>query len=239
MKIEALAHRGYSAKYPENTILAYQAAYDLNFAWIELDVHLSKDGIPVIMHDMTLNRTTDGTGFIKEYTFEELQQFKVGGTEPIPTFREALLFAKGKTKVSIELKQKGNFYTGLEEKVLQIIQETGMMDQVQVNSFDHYAIRNMRQLSSDIELGLIQSGASPAVIPFMQEINATYLSVPIAFITDYYANACLEAGKTIVLWAVDKESQFNKAIKYTNALCTTNELEAFKSWYEAYYQDKP
>lgn len=236
MKIEALAHRGYPVKYPENTLLSYQAAYELGYTILELDVQLSKDGIPVIMHDITLDRTTDGHGLLKNFTLSELKKLNAGDTETIPTLQEALLYARGKMKVSVELKQKGNLYSGLEERVLEVIRETDMMEQVMVNSFDHYSIMRMRQLSDEIELGIIQSGASPAVIPFMKEINATYLSVPIHFITEEYARACREADKRIILWPVDDDEQFQKAMKYEGVLCTTNELQVFKSLYEKHRQ---
>ncbi|OZU88298.1 glycerophosphodiester phosphodiesterase [Virgibacillus indicus] len=235
MKIKALAHRGYPIKYPENTIASYQAALNLNFTHVELDVQLSKDGIPVLMHDSTIDRTTNGQGMVKEYTLEELRSFQVGEGEKIPTLEEALLFAKDKIFVSIELKQKGDLYIGIEEAVLNVIQKTGMLKQVYVNSFDHYAIAKMRSLSDDIELGIIQHGASPAVIPFMKQINATYLSLRIEYLTKEYAKSCKEAGITIVVWPVDNEEQFIKAMNYQNVLCTTNELERFKSLYARYF----
>lgn len=90
MKVKALAHRGYSAKYPENTLSSFRAAYDLGFTHLELDVHLSKDGVPVLMHDLRIDRTTNGKGFVKDYTYEELKQFRVGDRETIPTLEEAL-----------------------------------------------------------------------------------------------------------------------------------------------------
>lgn len=234
MIIKALAHRGYPIKYPENTTSSYEAALNLGFTHIELDVQLSKDGIPVLMHDSTLDRTTNGQGMVKDYTHEELRNFTVGEKEKIPTLEEALLFAKDKIIVSIELKQKGNLYVGMEQAVLKVIQKTGMMNQVYVNSFDHYAIVEMRKLSDEIKLGIIQHGATPAVIPFMEEIKATYLSIRIEYLTKEYAKVCEEAGITIIVWPVDKEWQFKKAMNYSNVLCTTNELERFKYFYEDY-----
>ena len=232
MKIRALAHRGYPVKYPENTLVSYQAAYDLGYTHLELDVHLSKDGIPVLMHDVTIDRTTNGKGMIKDYTLEELRQFLVGGSETIPTFEEGLLLVKDKMHVSVELKQQGNLYTGLEEAVLAIIQKVGMMEQVYVNSFDHFAVMNMRKLSNEIELGIIQPGATPAVIPFMKEIDAKYLSIKVEFLTDEYVELCNKSGIQIIVWPVDKEWQFNKVNRYPNVLSTTNKLEYFKEMYE-------
>lgn len=232
MKIKALAHRGYPIKYPENTLISYQAAYDLGFTHLELDVHLSKDGIPVLMHDVTIDRTTNGKGMIKDYTLEELRQFKVGGSETIPTFEEGLLLVKDKMHVSVELKQQGNLYTGLEEAVLATIKKVDMMNQVYVNSFDHYAVKKMRTLSKEIELGVIQPGATPAVIAFMKEINAKYLSIKVEFLTDEYVDLCNKSGIQIVVWPVDHKWQFKKVSRYPNVLSTTNKLEHFKKMYQ-------
>src|SRR5690348_3734502 len=94
MKVRGIAHRGYPVKYIENTLPSFQAACDLGFTQLELDVHLSKDGVPIVMHDKSIDRLTDGKGYIKDYTAEELRGFRIGGTEIIPTLEEALLLLK-------------------------------------------------------------------------------------------------------------------------------------------------
>lgn len=230
--IRALAHRGYPGKYPENTLTAYRAAYELGFSHIEIDVQLSKDGVPILMHDITVNRMTDAKGFVKDFTFAELRKLKVGGTETIPTLKEALQFAKGKMKVAVELKQHGYLYPELEEKTLRVIEETGMMDSIYVNSFDHYSIRKMRGLSADIELGVIQHGATPGLFDFLKEIKASSLAVRIEYLTDEFVEECEAAGLQILVWPVDKQWQFDIFRRYPNILCTTNKLEDFKRMYE-------
>ncbi|KRG11907.1 hypothetical protein ACA30_19940 [Virgibacillus soli] len=230
--ITALAHRGYPGKYPENTLTAYRAAYELGFSHIEIDVQLSKDGVPILMHDITVNRMTNAKGFVKDFTFAELRKLKVGGNETIPTLEEALQFAKGKMNVAVELKQHGYLYPELEEKTLKIIEETGMMDSVYVNSFDHYSIRKMRELSEEIELGVIQHGATPGLFHFLKEIKASSLAVRIEYLTDEFVRECEEAGLQIIVWPVDKQWQFDIFRRYPNILCTTNKLEDFKKMYK-------
>lgn len=237
MKIKALAHRGYPIKYPENTIKAFEASYELGFTHIELDVQLSKDGIPVIMHDQTINRTTNGKGLVDDYTVEELKQFRTKkGDEQIPTLEEALTYAKGKLQVAVELKQFGDQHVDLEEKVLAVIKKTDMLDDVYVNSFDHFTIVNMRKLSDEIELGFIQSGPTPAVIPLMEELRIKYLSLPVHHLSDKYVEMCEKSGITIVTWPVDNEKQFLQSHKYDSILDTTNHLEEYKRLYEKYKQ---
>ncbi|HLQ72341.1 MAG TPA: glycerophosphodiester phosphodiesterase family protein [Bacillota bacterium] len=238
MEIKALAHRGYPIKHAENTIQSYKAAYDLGFTHLELDVQLSKDGIPILMHDITVNRMTNSKGFVKDFSFQELRSLVVGENGTIPTLEEALLFAKDKMTVSIELKQMGNLYKGLEQAVLDIINKTEMMNQVYVNSFDHYAIAKMRELSDQIELGLIQHGSTPAIFPFMEDINATYLSVRVEYLTKEYVDTCHQKGIQVVVWPVDFKWQFDIVKKYPSVLSTTNKLEEFKSFYESHFSNE-
>lgn len=230
MKVKGMAHRGYKSKYPENTITAFKAAYELGFSHLELDVQLSKDGVAVVMHDTTVDRMTDAAGAIKDFTFTELRELKVGGTEKIPTLAEALLYAKDKMIVSIELKQQGDLYEGLEAETLKIIEETDMMDQVYANSFDHFSVIKMRELSDDIELGLIQPGATPAVFPLMKDIRATYLSVKVEFLTDAFVAMCESRDIQIVAWPINHAWQFEKVSRYPSIISTTDYLERFKTW---------
>jgi glycerophosphoryl diester phosphodiesterase len=147
MKIKGIAHRGYPEKYPENTLTAYQAAYELDFTHVELDVHLSKDGVPVIMHDASIERMTDGKGLIQDYTVNELKKFKVKGVESIPTLEEALTLLKGKMEVLIELKGVGELYPGYEEQVLEVVRRTDTHDQSRIISFDHFLLERVRRLA--------------------------------------------------------------------------------------------
>ena len=110
MKI--FAHRGFSGEYPENTMLAFRKAYETGCDGIELDVQLTKDGVPVIMHDETIDRTTDGKGNLRDYTYEQLCRFDCSGKfagkygfQQIPTLREYLEWVKDTGLITnIELK---------------------------------------------------------------------------------------------------------------------------------------
>jgi len=238
VKIRGVAHRGYPLKFPENTMSSFKAAHDLGFTHLELDVHLSKDGVPVLMHDATIDRMTDGRGWIKDYTLEELKQFRVGKNETIPTLEEALLFAKGKMTVNVELKQQGDLYPGLEEAVLEVLKKTDMMDQVYISSFDHYAVMKMRGLSDEVELGLIQWGTTPAVFSFMKEIRVRHLSLRTEYLTDAYVKLCEQAGIQLAVWPVNMKWQFDKAARYPSVLCITDDLEQYKQMYERRFKQQ-
>jgi glycerophosphoryl diester phosphodiesterase len=97
-------HRGASAELPENTLAAFRRALDHGAEGIELDVALSADGVAVVMHDTSVDRTTSGTGDVADLTLEELRTLDAGGGEPVPTLDEVLALAAGRAEVNIELK---------------------------------------------------------------------------------------------------------------------------------------
>ncbi|CAG7649463.1 glycerophosphodiester phosphodiesterase [Paenibacillus allorhizosphaerae] len=227
--IPGLAHRGYPKKYPENTLSSFQAALDLSYSILELDVQLTKDGVPVVIHDTTVNRTTNGKGKVIDYLFEDLRKLDAGGGQPIPTLEEILKLAKGKAKVDIELKQSGNLYPGLEAKVLEVVRDCGMMDQIFVTSFDHYAIMKMRELSSEVDLGLVIYGATPSVFPLAEQIRARYVSVKYIYLNEDFIRRCEEQDIQIIAWTIDDEQEMSDLrSRYPNIWVCTNELEKWK-----------
>ncbi|CAG7616813.1 glycerophosphodiester phosphodiesterase [Paenibacillus allorhizosphaerae] len=230
-RIRGIAHRGFPARYPENTISSFQAALDASFSHMELDVHLSKDGVPVVMHDHTLQRMSNGKGPIKNFTFEQLQQLKVGEAETIPTLEQVFRLAQGRITVLVELKQTGKLYEGLEEKVLEVITGLDMVDQVIITSFDHYALVKMRRLNGDVPIGLLMSGSSPAVFPFMKEISSRYMSIPHAYLTEEYADICHENGVQLITRPIDTEETMNKMLRFPAVLASTNQLERWERFY--------
>lgn len=224
--IKGMAHRGYPSKYPENTLISFQAACDLNFTHLELDVQLSKDGVPVVIHDTSVDRMTDnGVGYVKDLTLAELKQLTINGTERIPTFEEALDLLKDRIIVDIELKQMGDLYPGMEQLVLDMVKKKGMQEQVFITSFDHYCLERVRQLDDTIGLGLINIGASPAFFPFAKEIHCGYMSIEHQHITEPFIQRCAEEGIQLISWTVNQESDMKLAAQYPSLLICTNELE--------------
>ena len=121
--MKKLAHRGYSAKYPENTMEAFIKAYEQGFDGVETDVHLTLDDELVLIHDEKINRTSTGKGYVKDHTLKELRNYnfnyKAYGEYPIPTLKELLEFIQDKEfVVNIELKTDVIHYDGIEAKVL-------------------------------------------------------------------------------------------------------------------------
>ena len=159
-----IAHRGFSGKYPENTMLAFRKALETGCDGIELDVHLSRDGVPVVIHDETLDRTTDASGPVWEHTLAQLRQADasagyrgVYGKNPIPTLREYFeLAAPTGVLTNIELKTGVNPYPGIEEKVLELIDEFGLRDRIIISSFNHFSILRFQALAPEVKLGFLE-----------------------------------------------------------------------------------
>ncbi|RXI97798.1 glycerophosphodiester phosphodiesterase [Anaerobacillus alkaliphilus] len=157
------AHRGSAGTHPENTMDAFQAALDAGADGIELDVQLTKDFIPVVIHDETVERTTNGTGWVKDLTLAELQQLDAGSwfspsfsTARIPTLQEVLQWVSGTQLIlNIELKNGIVRYPDIEKKVLELVEQFNLMDRVIISSFNHYSLVEINQLNSEIETAIL------------------------------------------------------------------------------------
>ena len=159
-----LAHRGFSGKYPENTRRAFLAAVEEGGCdGFESDVHLSKDGEPVIIHDDVLDRTSDGKGFVGEQSFADLRKLDVGAWkgrefagERIMHLDELLelVLAHGKL-LNLEIKNYEVFYPGIEEKVIGRIIAMGAKDRVFLSSFNHISMKHCKEIEPEIKAGLL------------------------------------------------------------------------------------
>ena len=157
------AHRGFSGKYPENTMLAFEKAVEIGADGAELDVQLTKDGEVVIIHDETIDRTTDGKGYVVDYNYEELSKFNASyiytgemGFNKIPTLKEYFELVKDLDFVTnIELKTGINQYLGIEEKVYKLIKEYKLEKKVIISSFNHFSVLRMKKIAPELKCGFL------------------------------------------------------------------------------------
>lgn len=156
-----VAHRGYSDKYPENTMIAFQKAIEDGFDGIETDVHKTKDGQLVLCHDEKINRTSNGKGYIKDYTYEELLQFDFGyktkyKNQKIPLLKDLLeLCQNKKIIINIEIKTNKIQYENIEMETYQMIQQMNMLDQVVFSSFYLDSLLQLRKTDQNLYLGYL------------------------------------------------------------------------------------
>lgn len=161
-----IAHRGCSVRYPENTLAAFKGAIDAGAHMIELDVNLSKDRQLIVIHDETVDRTTDGHGPVNALTLKQLSHLDAGSwfdprfsSERVPTLAQVLDTVKGRLMVNIEIKPEAFETHGpqdaVERQVLALIRERHMHNDVLVSSFEWQVLHNLRCLAPDIALGLL------------------------------------------------------------------------------------
>lgn len=157
------AHRGFSGKYPENTMLAFQKAVELGVDGIELDVHLTKDNELVIIHDEDIKRTCNGEGLVKDMTLEELKKFDasatftgVYGINAIPTLREYFELIKDTPVITnIELKTGVYEYHTIEQRTYDLIKEFGLEDRIIFSSFNHFTVKRCEEIAPEIKRGFL------------------------------------------------------------------------------------
>ncbi len=156
-------HRGYSGKYPENTLLAFEKAIEAGVDGIELDVQLSKDGYMPVIHDESVDRTTNGKGWVKDFSMDELKTLDASaaftgkyGKVQIPTLDEVLALVKDYDIVTnIELKTGVFEYEGLEEKVAECVRKYNLCDKVIISSFNHFSVMRMRKAAPELKCGFL------------------------------------------------------------------------------------
>jgi glycerophosphoryl diester phosphodiesterase len=157
-----LAHRGASILAPENTAASFQLAIDMGVDGVEFDVQMTKDEELVIIHDEKVDRTTNGKGYIKDFTLQEMKALDAGMSfsekykgEKILTLEEALEIVKECDMINIELKNGLIQYPDLEKKVISIVRSYKLDKKVLLSSFNHYSIHKISKIAPDIMTGIL------------------------------------------------------------------------------------
>ena len=159
-----IAHRGFRSRYPENTMLAFRKAVEAGCDGIEFDVHLSKDGEAVIIHDEAVDRTTDGTGLVGQKTYHELKALNAAKPHPetidfapIPSLREYFEYIAEQPHIisNIELKTGVFEYPGIEEKVYALLKKYNLQDKCIISSFNHESVLRMKKIDSSLVCGFL------------------------------------------------------------------------------------
>lgn len=206
-----VAHRGFSGKAPENTRAAIQMAMDEPFVeWLEIDVQLTRDGVPVVIHDFSVDRTTNGRGKVKDLTWQDIRRMDAGAWkgrqfrgEQIPSLDEVLQLVKGRLKVNIELKTSGNMYPGLEEKVLGCVQTHDMLSDVVLTSFEPKALVTAKELEPKVRTGLIIDSHPRNLLSRLTRMKCTFLSIGYSHLDASFAAELVRNGITPMAWTVD------------------------------------
>jgi glycerophosphoryl diester phosphodiesterase len=231
---QIFAHRGYSASFAENTLRAFIEAEKAGADGLELDVQLTKDGEIVVIHDEKVDRTTNGTGFVKDFLYKDLRKLnankKSSKMEPIPALSEVFEWlSTNKLLCNIELKNGLLPYKGMEEKIIQLIHQYQLVERIIISSFNHYSIVYSYSLAPEIETAplFLEGIYMPWV--YSKSIRAKGIHPKYSAISDEIIKRTIENGIAVRPYTVNKEVDLQRLfnIKCT-ALITDDPAKALR-----------
>lgn len=218
-----IAHRGASHYAPENTMAAFKMAYQMKADMIELDVQLSKDGVPVVFHDAKLDKHSNGKGLVLSFLFDELQQLDAGKWfsiefmgEKIPSLENVLKWAAGKILVNIEIKTEAvsdSSENGIEEKVIQMVRRVGMEKHVIISSFDYRAVDRIKKMAPDLLTGLLydkKSSAKRSPLELLRKYNANFFHCSKSELGKKWRKQLQDSEKRFLIYTVNRKKAMQK-----------------------------
>jgi glycerophosphoryl diester phosphodiesterase len=214
-----IGHRGASAHAPENTMAAFRRAVDLGARFIETDLHITRDAHLVAIHDSTVDRTTNGTGYVKDHTLEELRALDAGAWfgpafagEKIPTLKDVIEFSREfDTAFFLEVKQDAAW--GIEHGLVAALRESREADRVVVLSFSPGILRNILRLDRTVMTGLLAEPGGELPETFIeqaQDIGSRQLAPRSDMVTPELVRAAHKKDLKVVCWTVNEQARMRE-----------------------------
>ena len=220
--IRVIAHRGFSGRAPENTLVAIRRAIETGADMVEIDVTMTADGHVILLHDETLDRTTDGLGVPTEMTLDEIQRLDAGSWfspefagERIPTLTEALEMVKDRILINVEIKSEAVVH-GVVPQVAALINEHGMIDQVVVSSFSPEALRLMKVTDPAVVTASLfnkelHAGRDPLEI--LQEVGARGYNISAKRVTEAVIERCHRHDIPVSVYTVNEPEEMRRLME--------------------------
>ena len=226
------AHRGASHDAPGNTLAAFLLAAELGADGIELDVHLSKDGEAVVIHDFSLEATTDGQGQVRDHTLAELRELDAGSWfdaacagQRIPTLQEVVDTVGHRLLINIELKTKNLRDEGLVAEVVRIVEDSNLSDRVVISSFNPIVLRWVRKANPTIPLGLLYTAEQSLIMRhawFRHILQPEALHPHYSLVDSKYAGWARARGYRLHVWTADDPGIMRELIQNGVDIIITN-----------------
>lgn len=238
-----IAHRGASADEPENTLRAFALAIAQGAQMIELDLHFSADGHVVVIHDETLDHTTNLTGRVDQFTLAEIKRADAGKGERVPTLEETLDLTQGKVQLYLEIKD-----ARAATETLRIVRARRCQADVLLASFDLKLMQQLGEEVRDMELGLILGNET--LNPFvrwreafpwlaLRHINYQTLCMQVELCFGYLARRVKASGKKLYVWTADEEAQFDRMCQLGVDGIVTNRPDQLRSFLTRQFPPMP
>ena len=228
------AHRGFSSRYPENTMMAFEAARDAGADGIEMDVHLTKDGEVVVIHDENLLRTTGVDKMVGDCTLSEITAIKASKTMSdkfdtyVPSFDEFCAFIKESgMKANVELKTGVIYYPGIEEKVASVVKKYGIEDKVIFSSFNPLSLVIMQRYHPESKMGFLFSNSINIkhISHLAKEVAFSYLHPDYKVISEEMLQETKACGLGINAWTINDPEEVKRLMAWGVEGTITNDPE--------------
>ena len=224
--IHIIAHRGASAYEPENTLRAFERAIDMGATMLELDVHLSRDGHPVVIHSADLSRTTNGQGLVSDLTLAQIRGFDAGLGERVPTLAEVIDLARGRVQLYLELKGQRT-----PEPVVGVLQAAAFGDQVIISSFYPWLIQKVKFLEPAIRTSMLvrREDRHRDFMEWALAVEAVYVHpcwedespTPHKLFTPALIASIRRQGLGVLAWHEERPSELRELVKLDlDGICT-------------------
>ncbi|MFD7668390.1 glycerophosphodiester phosphodiesterase family protein, partial [Streptomyces sp. NPDC059788] len=236
---QTVGHRGAPQLAPENTIASLEAAVDHGADWVETDVQFTKDGRPVIMHDDTVDRMTDGKGRVDQLTAAEVAELTVKGGGRVPTLEQVLASPKVKS-VRLLLEFKGPQPPADLDRALAAVAEAGMAERTMVQSFDEGIVRHAAASPHKFKVALLRSKLDADPVATARAFNLSAYAVGFKGLSARPAvvNQLRAAGVETFVWTVDREIDWKSAMSWGIDGMITNRPDGFLQWRQGYCAGK-
>ncbi|MBR2590583.1 MAG: hypothetical protein IKE65_06635 [Clostridia bacterium] len=231
-KVRVIAHRGLSAVAPENTLAAFRLATEAGFAYVECDIHKTKDGHWVVMHDPTVDRMTNGEGIIADLTLEQIKQFRITRgsgikeypDEQVPTLEEYVkTVVEGGSYPVIEVKAKGGYDF---VDVVSLLKKYNITDKAIILDYDAEHLRTIRKLCPELKMQLLCHFVKRSVIDTVEQIGNCGIDGMYNFQRDNKLCAEIREKKIpLNMWTIDSEAALERIIHLGASMATTNSLK--------------
>ncbi len=213
----AVGHRGAAAVLPENTVKGFEYAIDLGCDYTECDVHLTRDNRLIVMHDTTVDRTTNGSGAIRDMTFDQIRALDAGEGLQVPTFVEVLNTTSTRIRLLCELKGEG-----VVEAAVAAVTQLGLQRQVVFTSFSMDRIARVKQIDDTLEIGAILPNPSDDDIPMAHDLGATAIGVHYTNMSIRRIKQAVDLGMHIRAWNPDTLDEMKAMIALGVSGVSTN-----------------
>lgn len=241
------AHRGVSGHAPENTLPAFDLAARMGCDGVELDVQMTRDGELVVVHDESIDRVSDGQGFVRDLTWKELRKYNFNRSFPaygrlkVPALEEVYALLKGTgLTINLELKNSVYFYEGMEEKILKLAHRMGMEERILYSSFNHYSMKRIKELNPAVNIAFLYADGFLDMAGYAKK-NRSFAIHP-AFRNLAYPGLladCHKEGIRVHVWTPNEKEELMAAAAFkVDAVITNYPERAFEAWKKAELQPK-